>query len=488
MGLPLPRVVADVGPGGPLVTALGGINSLANDNILRQINQIKKQYAPITAQSEAASKLAYANLMGPQFLAKIMGNDSALGNMSEEQKRNALKMIYQAGTGQGTGNALMQGGHPTGIGQPGTNSLSGWFADKLKGAFGATPQKNAMAMGGSASNPGQFNGDSQYASPPSPRQPPGQMPGQMTGLDPGRGHQEYNPEGEDPINHEVDAAFTEWLQSPEGKAEIAKGEAANMPSEQEILEWKRRKDGQPMGSPSMEMELTGGQQAPRQPTYAENTGAYKGIVEEGQESGKIRAKQREELDNTIFNAETNQQTLDEVSDILGSPEFEEIRNVPLAGHHELSYYAKEGTPAQQQMVGRFYTLTGNLIKDASRDFAGQFRKGEQQLLNGMKPGPSDTVDSAKGKTESLSVLNKMLTQRARLTSHLMDEYHVSKLQASEMADKKVNGNAIRKEVHDRLNPKRANPSNDDIDFTAQKYGMTRQQVIDRLKSEGKYNG
>lgn len=439
MGLPLPRTVADVGPGGPLVTSMRGINALSNEMIDTQINKIKKQYAPITAQSEAASKLAYANLMGPQFLAKIMGNDAALGNMSEDQKRNALSMIYKAASGQGGGNnpfAQQQGGHPTGIGQPGTNSLSGWFADKLKGAFGATPQKNAMAVGGSASNPGQYNAPAEAASPPMPQQAQPQTQGGQ---------------GDDGIDHELDAAYMDWMASPEGQAELAKGESANIPDEMQLKNRMRVKQGEaPIAAPTTEMELTGGHR--EGPTYAENAGRYKGIVEEGQESGKIRAKQREELDNVVFNAETNQQTLDEVSDILGSPEFEEIRNVPLAGHHELSYYAKEGTPAQQQMVGRFYTLTGNLIKDASRDFAGQFRKGEQQLLNGMKPGPSDTVDSAKGKTESLSVLNKMLTQRSRLTSHLMDEYHVSKLQASEMADKKVNGQQIRKEVHDRLNP------------------------------------
>ncbi len=172
MALPLPRVVSDVGPGGPLVTAMGGMNSLANENLLRQMNAIKKQYLPTTMQAEAASKLAYANLMGPQFLAKIMGNDSALANMSEDQKRSALEKIYQAGSGQGGGsNPLNQmgGGGFSGIGQPSTNSLSGWIANKLKDAFGSTPQKNALAMGGSARNPAQFNPPSEYSQPTAPR-------------------------------------------------------------------------------------------------------------------------------------------------------------------------------------------------------------------------------------------------------------------------------------------------------------------------------
>jgi len=74
MALPLPRVVADVGPGGPLVTSMMGTNALTKSNLENQIKKVEAQYAPITAQAQAASKLAYANLMGPQFLAKMLGN------------------------------------------------------------------------------------------------------------------------------------------------------------------------------------------------------------------------------------------------------------------------------------------------------------------------------------------------------------------------------------------------------------------------------
>lgn len=432
MALPLPKVVADVGPGGGLVTAMGGMNSLANDMLLRKINAVKAKYAPLTAQSEAASKLAYANLMGPQFLAKLMGNEGALGNLSEEQKKNILSKVYGAGTGQGTGaNIFSQMQQESmGPGEAMGNSLSGHFSNLLKGIFGQSNQQpNALAS----------------SMPTSPQQ---SMPKQQMG---GMNQPQMSApiKGEGSNNPEFDQAFDEWLSSPEGQREVSKGEQANMPSEEEVIQWKRNKDGTDQ---TMKLELRGGHQAPRQSTYAENTGDYKGVVQEGTEMGKIRAKDIESLNNSVFNAETNQGTLDEISDILASPTFERIRQVPLAGRHELAYYAKEGTPEEQQMVGKFNTLTGNLIKDASRDFAGQFRKGEQQLLNGMKPSPSDTIDSAKGKTETLSILNKMLSERSRLTSKIMSEYHINKLQALEAADKKLNGDAIRKEVHDRLNP------------------------------------
>src|SRR5690349_1453047 len=107
MALPLPRVVPDTGPGGGLVTAMGGMNSLANDMILRKINQIKAQYMPLTTQAEAASKLAYANLMGPQFLAKLLGNDSAIANMGDANAKAALQKAFAAGMGGGTGANLL---------------------------------------------------------------------------------------------------------------------------------------------------------------------------------------------------------------------------------------------------------------------------------------------------------------------------------------------------------------------------------------------
>lgn len=444
MALPLPRTVADVGPGGPLVTSMGGINALANNMFLKKINQVKAEYAPLTTKADAASKLAYANLMGPQFLAKLMGNDSALANMTEDQKAEALKKLYQAGTGQGTGmNALNDIPQMSGVGQPSTNSFSGWALDKLKNAFGATPQKNAMAMGGSASNPGQYNAPPEYASPPPSRQ----MANPQGAPDAGRGHPEYAPNRDSDATRAIDQAYQEWVQTPEGQAEVNKGVSANIPTQQAILEWKRQRDA---GQPGMQLELNQGN-APRK-TYAENTGEYKGVVKEGEEAGKIRANDIKELNDVVFNADTKLATLNDINDMIASPEMREIRQLPLAGSHELSWYAKEGTPEQQQLVGRIRSQLGNVIKDASRDFAGQFRKGEQQLLSGMKANDSDTIDTMIGKQESLTTMAKMLRERAALTSKYMNDNHINKLQAQDMADKQVNGEAIRKQVHDKLNP------------------------------------
>ena len=411
----MPKVVADVGPGGPLVTSMRGINALSNDMLLKKINEARAKYAPMTAQADAASKLAYANLMGPQFLAKIMGNDSALANMSEDQKRQALALVSRAGMGQQGNNSLSQLSQPQNPMNQGTgNSLSGYLSNKIKNTFESTPQSSNMQM---------------------PTQAAIQVPTESMGAP---SSNQLVP-GKDFDNNAALDAYDMWLKSPQGLAEISKGEKAVIPDEKQVVAWANAQNGIPRPSQS-------------KPSYAENTGSYKGIVAEGTETGKIRAKDIEELNNTVFNAETHQSTLDDLSSILSSPQFEQIRQVPLLGHNELSYYAKEGTPEQQQLVGRYFTDTGNIVKDSARDFAGQFRKGEQQLLSGMKPNPSDTVDTARGKLESLSYFNKMLAERSRLTSKIMSEYHVNKLAAQEAADQKINGEQIRRGIHDKLNP------------------------------------
>jgi hypothetical protein len=375
--VPRPRNLMDV---------FQGINALSKSSIDNRkselenaMQKIKNQYAPVTVPAEAASKLAYANLMGPQFLAKMMGNEGIVANMPESQKKSALELLNRAATGQGTGNSVFnQLSQPKD--QP-DNSLLSIVGNKLKNIFsGQTPEQAQSPKNALLNN-------------------------------------------EQPNLSQQDQQNIENMQP--GEAYTIQG-------------------NEPNAQPKMQQE--------QNPSYAENTGTYKGIVQEGKESGKIRANDIKELNDAVFNGQTKQTTFDSISNLLSSPEFEQIRQVPLAGHHELSYYSKFGTPEQQNMVGQYYTLTGNIIKDSARDFAGQFRKGEQQLLQGMKPNPSDTVDVARGKTESLAVMNKLLTERSRLTSEIMSKYHVNKLQAQEEADKQVNGDLIRQNIHEKLNP------------------------------------
>ena len=77
-------------------------------------NAIKNRYLPMTSMAKAASEMAYARLMGPQFIAKLMGNKDVLANLDDPSK--AVNDLYNTGTGAG---------NPYGTGQPGTQGTNG---------------------------------------------------------------------------------------------------------------------------------------------------------------------------------------------------------------------------------------------------------------------------------------------------------------------------------------------------------------------------
>lgn len=406
---------------------LGQLNELQQQRLQNSLLGWQNKYAPITIPAEAASKLTYANLMGPQFLAKLMGNENILANIPDDKKQQALNLLYNVGSGQGYNNALTQ------LPNQDSSPLHK-LVNNIKSAFGF-----------GESSPASIPTASPNSSPTNALSYPIQ-------------------ENQDDIKK----ASLAWLQSPEGQAQAKQEGIISIPEKNQLMNWYHNQNS------------LSSNQLP-QKTYAENVGQYKGVVEEGKEAGKIRAKDIKDLNDVVFNAQTKQATLDDINNMISSPEIREIRQLPLAGRHEMGFYAKEGTPAQQQLVGRIYSQMGNIVKDSARDFAGQFRRGEQQLLQGMKPNDSDTVDAMIGKSESLSVMNKMLLERAKLTSQYMNQYHMNKGQAQELADDQVDGDSIRQQVHNQLNPK---PTDEDIKFMANKYKVSEDEIKKRLKNKG----
>lgn len=423
LNIPLPEA-----PPGGFFGGANAVNALNRSNLQNQILGVQAKYAPLTTKAEAASKLAYANLMGPQFLAKLLGHTDILANLTESQKQEALQKLYGAGGG---GQNILNQNAGLNLGSD-VNPLSSGLLGLLLNVFGNKSNQKIQSQ---------------------PSMPPA------------RPNVNYINQGNEPPSQDSNNLYAYDAQ---GNNIVATPEEI-----QAVID--RTKHGaqqQPQPQPTL---------PPTSPTFAENVGTYKGIVKEGEEAGKIRAEEVKNLSDTVFSGQTKQATLDNIGKIISSPEFEQIRQVPILGHHELSYYQKFGTPAQQNMVGQFMTLSGNIIRDASQDFKGAFRKGEQQLLENMKINPGDTVDTARGKMEQLSYLNKMITERARLTAELMSKYHISKLQAETIADKQINGEKIRSQIHNSLNPK---PTEEDINFMARKYNTTPEEIKKRLKAKG----
>ena len=173
------------------------------------------------------------------------------------------------------------------------------------------------------------------------------------------------------------------------------------------------------------------------------------------ELSKQDAKQVGQLDAAVLNSGQKEDTLNEVASILSDPTFKEMRQNPILGKHELGWFSNFGTPEQQKMVGDFRAYTGQIIKDSAKDFGGQFRVGEQGLLNSMKPNDSDSLAVMQGKAQSLMYMVSMIKQRAQIESELIRNGS-SPVQAKIAADKMVDTKKIKEEIKNKVNPQSQN--------------------------------
>lgn len=175
-----------------------------------------------------------------------------------------------------------------------------------------------------------------------------------------------------------------------------------------------------------------------------------GLKERQKEIAKSDVKLMEGYEEAARTGDNKLVSLNQLSTLLSNPEFEAMRKIPIAGKYELKGYAKFGTPAQQEMVGQYNSLLGEIVREGAQDFKGSFRKGEQSLFTLIKPDPSDTVDAARGKTQALLLTTKMITERNRLAAELIRYKGISPVKAQDEADKKINGEALRKEIQNQL--------------------------------------
>ncbi len=432
-----------------------------NTSIIGQIGKLnalqkggaEARYAGQTAYANALSKLAYSNLMGPQFMAKLLGNEDIVANMNKPgQRANAIDQVTQAAgggpTGAGGGQMPPQNYNPIG-------ALGSFLVDKIGSIFSGTPNQ---AQGQPAQNPLARNAPlptnqtSEDTSTEAPTQPSGQ--GSAEGFDP---------------NSDLVKARDAWNKSPEGIKSAQKEGYFSYPPDEKLLNWyQNRLDGK-------------NQPQEGEDKFAENVGKYKGQKEEGKEQGSIRAKDEKELNDIYENNLNKGETFDELNTVISSPTMRQIRQIPLAGQHEINWYKYNGTPEQKEVVGRLMSLTGSVVLDAAGGFKGAFRSGEQSLLNTMKVNPGDPVEVAIGKAEELTYLNKFIGERSRLASRIMKTEHIDKGDALEKADRQMDGPTIRKQVHNKLNPL---PTDIDIKHMAEKYKISTKEVRKRLKAKG----
>jgi hypothetical protein len=467
MALPLPRVVSDVGPGGPLVTAMGGMNSLANDNILRQINQIKKQYLPTTLGAEAASKLAYANLMGPQFLAKLLGSDSAVANMGDPAAKAALEKAVGAGMGRNSGmnafNQMQQGnqgnGMFSGIGEPSTNSFSGHLKNAFRALIGQNPQQGP--------NQNAFNMPAQdYDNSSNPRvsaEGPGVIP---NGDFPFVGREGYRPH---PTTTGYDGNQMQVM-ADDGNASMEMDMTGGQPRQQSD-EWGP-------STPAAQQAFAEG----REPTWAEKTGNLKGAVKQGEEAGKYRAAALKDIGQSQLALSNSGASLNRMASILKDPVIQNMRSrIPFFQDKQLSYLKKMGTKEEQKKIGDLIATSEQIIASGVQAFGGKPLVREFDLLQRQKVNENDTIPVAEGKMQASIALHDIAEKKNDIISGLLQQ-GMSESDAVRQANKMVDVSAIERKTEELLADK---ITQEDYQHMMDKYKISRAELDKRLKAAGR---
>lgn len=413
MPLQLPRF-KDIGfeEANPWQTGLSNALKQQLTGLEGQKIQAELPFIPLKSIAQSASQLAYANLTGPQFIAKLFQNPDFQANTNGPLKDAMLHWLIGAGSSQ-----------------------SNVINEYLKAAL------NKMG-GNQSSNPLQAifgNGQNQYNPPQqnsmnNPMWNGNQQPSVQTQKSPTALTNRNRPYNND----------------------MSKMDASDNPSDKynNLTNTDRNNINNMKPGDSY---VVGSNQSPNQynppQNWERNRARRERAIEQGKEEGKLRAKDIQQFEDISQQNSDTRSTLDYISDdLMSDPEFKKLRTIPFAGQHEISWYAQNGTKEQKELIGKLRPVLGQLVVDMSKEFKGAFRGTEQGLIEKAKPSESDMPDVFSGKVEAMNYLAQLAEERSKAAAYFMRNHDMSKTDAMTAAKKHVSGKEILSKVQDKMNP------------------------------------
>lgn len=403
MAIPSVNMLSNL-PGGAIPNVLDAHNTFAKNRADRRYSEAKAQYAPLNLQAQAASQLAYAKLMGPQYVSKLLQNEGILANLPDAEKKALLGMVTNAGvSATQRGNALGQlpQGNPqhTGVGQPSTNNFSALVKNGLMGLIGKGQQQQQGAGNPMAEMPSQvpdrFNNPAMNAMP-------GNRPKNGVMVE---GQQWYDKNG-NPVYEE------EQIQEP--------------------------------GRPPMELELSEGQTGVNQPTWAEKVGRFKGEQKQGEESGKYRAEALRDIGKSQLALSGAGAAQDELIKVIKTPIWQHARDtIPAFQKQQLSILKVTGSPELRKLAGEYISAAQSMVASQVAGMGNRHLVREYDLAEKQKINDSDTIESSEGKLTNAKNLHDIAVKKNNIIKDLLKK-GVDEADAVEIANKKVDVSAIRR--------------------------------------------
>lgn len=427
MPLPLPKTLYDVGPGGGIVTSMGGGNALANANYLRKYNQAKAEYAPETLLAQAASQAAYANNIAPQYMAKMLQDMGIKGNLSDAQLSTILQRVYSSGT---NGNPLINTLNQRlmqryqNMGQQNKNPIS-WMMEKLKDIIHPGQQQTQNPM----VNPGQGMSPQQSGNVFNQSQPMPQQANQPVPMQGGMVDENGNP-----------ASFGGDTPTPVTPEQSQSLEALNQ-------------GGSPANKP-IEMTLdTGQRQHPVAPSYGENEAFYRGKQAQGEVLGKAKGDMQKSMGEQQEALGNSGVVLDRLIDEFTNPEFVNLRNeFPYLQDTQIEAASHLNNPKIQHLIGTIKADIESFKGSTVMGFGGQTLKREFDYADQLKPSTKDTVYTASGKLETLKALHDIASKKVSLINQFLKDKRMTPEEAISKANKMIDIKAIDKRVKELTAP------------------------------------
>ena len=176
-----------------------------------------------------------------------------------------------------------------------------------------------------------------------------------------------------------------------------------------------------------------------------------------------------ELEDRYSAVSDDVSNLDNIIESLRNPNSKEVLG-PVNSF--LAYY--NGSPEEQDLLGQFSTMSGNIALDAAKSIKGAFTGRDMTLLNSVKGNVKDPYGVFVGKAKAMSILAGGVQARLKIVSEMQRQGY-SKIEAEETAKKTINFDGIAKQVEKTIR---------DAERDAYYSGLS-QEEASRLRTQGR---
>lgn len=138
----------------------------------------------------------------------------------------------------------------------------------------------------------------------------------------------------------------------------------------------------------------------------------RGLSEREKEFTKQDVKASGDLLDQIMTAQQQEPVLENIKNILQSPEFANMREYAhLAPQTEMAYYRRAGSPIEQELAGEFINSTNQYIAASAKLFGSRTTDADLRFLQSMKISDKDTLHTAMGKAKAAQIFSKLMSDR-----------------------------------------------------------------------------